>query len=239
MFKFIICDDEVIFSKGIVKLIDTIFMKNNFEYTTTTFSAYNNQLEEIINDKSDDKIYILDIEMKDGISGIDIARKIRETDWNSVIIMLTSHGEMGYEVLKAQIMVLDFISKFDNYKNRLETLIQKVIHQTDSRGMIQYNNKGTSYRIDISNILYIVKEPLGRKCKIVTIKGEYFINCTLSEIMTKLDEHFYLTHRSCIVNTNYIEYVDWSKGNITFNNGHKIDLLSRERKKGLKNYVDV
>ena len=87
MFKFIICDDEVMFSKGIVKLIDTIFMKNNFEYTTTTFSGYNNQLEEIINDKSDDKIYILDIEMKDGISGIDIARKIRETDWNSVIIM--------------------------------------------------------------------------------------------------------------------------------------------------------
>lgn len=239
MFQFIICDDEIMFSKSIVKLIDSIFMKNNFEYKTLTFTGYDDKLNKLIKDKSENKVYILDIEMANSISGIEIARKIRECDWNSVIIMLTSHGEMGYEVLKAQIMVLDFISKFDNYRNRLETLIQKVIQQTDNRSVIQYNNKGTSYRIDIANILYIVKEPLGRKCRIVTIKGEYFINCTLSEIMTKLDEHFYLTHRSCIVNTSYIEYVDWVEGNITFNDGHKIDLLSRERKKGLKNYVNV
>lgn len=239
MFKFIICDDEVMFSKSIVKLIDSVFMKNNFEYTTTTFKEYNDELEKLIKDKNDNKIYILDIEMGNSISGIDIARKIREHDWNSVIIMITSHGEMGYEVLKAQIMVLDFISKFDNYKLRLEKLIEKIVDQVDDKQMIHYNSKGTSYRIDISNILYIVKEPLDRKCKIVTINEEYLINITLNEILQKLDENFYLTHRSCVVNTVYIEHVDWKKGIITFNGGQKIDLLSRERKKGLKNYVNV
>lgn len=239
MFQFIICDDEVMFAKSIVKLIDGIFMKNNFEYKTTTFTCYDDKLNKLIKDKSENKIYILDIEMENSISGIEIARKIREYDWNSMIIMITSHGEMGYEVLKAQIMALDFISKFDNYRLRLETLIEKIINQTESKQMIRYNNKGTSYRIDIANILYVMKEPMDRKCKIVTVHGEYYINCNLGEIIQKLDEDFYLTHRSCVVNTKYIVHVDWTKGIIIFNNGQKIDLLARERKKGLKNYVNV
>lgn len=238
MFEFIVCDDQVMFSKGIVKLIDSIFMKNSFDYTVKSFTDYNDNFEEIIKRKGS-KIYILDIELNNGISGIDIARKIREYDWSSTIIMLTSHSEMGYDVLKAQIMVLDFISKFEDYKLKLTELIEKIIEKENTKGVIHYTNKGDSYRIDISNILYIVKEPLGRKCRVVTINGEYDITCTLNEIMQKLDENFYLTHRSCIVNTAYIEHVDWSNGIIIFDKGQEINLLSRERKKGLKNYVNV
>ena len=86
MFEFIVCDDQVMFSKGIVKLIDSIFMKNSFDYTVKSFTDYNDNFEEIIKRKGS-KIYILDIELNNGISGIDIARKIREYDWSSTIIM--------------------------------------------------------------------------------------------------------------------------------------------------------
>lgn len=238
MFEFIVCDDQVMFSKGIVKLIDSIFMNNSFDYTIESFTDYNENFEEIIKGKGS-KIYILDIELNNGISGIDIARKIREYDWSSTIIMLTSHGEMGYDVLKAQIMVLDFISKFEDYKLKLAELINMIIEKESNRGVIHYKNKGTSYRIDISNILYIVKEPLTRQCKVVTINGEYYITCTLNEMMKNLDDNFYLTHRSCVVNTAHVEHVDWTNGIIIFDKGKKINLLSRERKKGLKNYVNI
>lgn len=238
MFEFIVCDDQVMFSKGIVKVIDKIFINNSFDYKIRTFTNYDKNFEEVIKRKSS-KIYILDIELENGISGIDIARKIREYDWTSTIIILTSHGEMGYEVLKAQIMVLDFISKFEDYKLKLTEIINMIIEKESNKGVIHYKSKGTSYRIDISSIIYIVKELLSRQCKIVTINGEYYINCTLNEIISHLDENFYLTHRSCIVNTSYIQHVDWKNGIILFNNNQQINLLSRERKKGLKNYVNV
>lgn len=238
MFEFVICDDQAMFLKGVIKLIDSIFMRNSFDYTIKSFTDYNDEFEQIIKRKNS-KIYILDIELNNGISGIDIARKIREYDWISTIIMLTSHSEMGYDVLKAQIMVLDFISKFEDYKLKLTQLIDMIIEKESNRGVIHYKNKGTSYRIDISNILYIVKEPLGRQCKVVTINGEYYITCTLNEIVKSLDENFYLTHRSCVVNTAYIEHVDWANGIIIFSKGKEINLLSRERKKGLKDYVNV
>lgn len=37
MYRFIVCDDEVMFSKRIVKIIDSTFMNNNLEYSTTIF----------------------------------------------------------------------------------------------------------------------------------------------------------------------------------------------------------
>lgn len=239
MYKFIICDDEITFSKSIVRIVDSVFMKNDFDYSTIIFNEYNYNLEKIIKNHEFNKIYILDIEFKNGISGIDIARKIREHDWNSIIIMVTSHNEMGYEVLKAQTMVLDFISKFDNYKERLTSVIEKAINKINNQKVLCYKNRGITYRIDISNIIYILKEPQGKKCQIITTNGEYEIISSLNDIEQKLNNKFYFTHRSCIVNTEYIANVDWLNGVIMFKNGIKIDLLSRKRKKGLKEYVNV
>ena len=78
-------------------------------------------------------IYILDIEIPDSISGIDIARKIRKKDWNSIIIFVTSHVEMGYEALKAQIMLLDFICKQNDCSNSLIKTLKKAINKVNDK----------------------------------------------------------------------------------------------------------
>ena len=74
----------------------------------------------------------MDIEIKDSISGIDIARKIRKDDWDSIIIFVTSHNELGYQALKAQIMLLDFISKYDDFENNFVLTIKKAISLINS-----------------------------------------------------------------------------------------------------------
>ena len=38
----------------------------------------------------------MDIEIPGGMSGIDVARRIRTKDWNSIIILVTSHVDMGF-----------------------------------------------------------------------------------------------------------------------------------------------
>ncbi len=105
MVSFAVCDDEKEFRKKVVKTIDKIFMKNTIEYEVHEFSGYDKNFESFINQPLTSKIYILDIEIYNSISGIDIARKIRKSDWNSIIIMVTSHADMGYDALKAQIML--------------------------------------------------------------------------------------------------------------------------------------
>lgn len=239
MIKFVICDDEVYFRKKVSNLINKIFMNNDIEYSINEFSRYDKNFENIINTNMDAKIYILDIEIENSISGLDIARNIRKNDWNSIIILVTSHTELGYEALKAQIMLLDFISKYDDCDNNLENVLRKAIKQVNTRKAISIKSNGITYKIFTKDILYVVKLSSERKCLIKTTYNEIIVNKNFSEIVELLNDNFYMSHRCCIVNLEEIDYVDWTKSIIKFKNGCSVDLISRQRKVGLQNYVDM
>lgn len=177
--------------------------------------------------------------MKDSISGIDIARKIRKNDWNSIIIMVTSHAELGYDALKAQIMLLDFISKFDNCEKNVEKILKKAVAKVDDKKVILFQTSGITHRIYLDDILYVTKDTVDRKCIIKTTYNEFAVGKTMNEMIQELGPNFYLSHRSCLVNLGKIKTVNWKDNIIHFDNGEVIDLLSRDRKKGLKEYVNM
>lgn len=237
MINFIVCDDEVVFRKNAIAAIDDLKKKLSFESKVHEFTKYDSDFEALINSNLSCKIYILDIELPNGISGIDIARKIRRTDWNSIIIMLTSHSELTYEALKAQIMLFDFISKFNDCKNSLEKALLKAVRKVNQKKVFNYTSSGMNCRIYLDDILYVSKDSVERKCVIKTTYNEVVINMTLTEMMSELDDRFYCSHRSCLVNTERIAGVKWADGIITFDNGESTYLLARDKKKGLKEYV--
>ena len=138
MIKFIVCDDIKEFRLKIKDFINDVLVGSKLEYDVIQFEKYDKDFAKLIKDDGAAKIYILDIELKEGISGIDIARRIRKVDWNSIIIMVTSHNELGYDALKAQIMLLDFISKYDNCDRNLKRVLKKAIKQIDSKKVIAY-----------------------------------------------------------------------------------------------------
>ena len=53
----------------------------------------------------------------------------------------------------------------------------------------------------------------------------------MTEMINEMDARFYLTHRSCIVNTEKIKSVDWKENIIYFENVESIDLLARDKKR--------
>ena len=86
-------------------------MKNNLSYKVHLYSDYNKSFIKMINQNLSNKIYILDIETPSE-SGINMARKIREKDIDSIIIFLTSHYELGPALLDEELMFLTFVSKY-------------------------------------------------------------------------------------------------------------------------------
>lgn len=239
MISFAVCDDEKEFRKKVVKTIDKIFMKNSLDYAITEFDSYNKKFENFINQPLTSKIYILDIEMNNSVSGIDIARKIRKNDWNSIIIMVTSHADLGYEALKAQIMLLAFISKYDECEKNLTSVLKKAITKVDNKKVLMFEANGISHRLYLDDILYITKDTVDRKCVIRTTYNEFAVNRTMNQMIEELDSRFYLAHRSCLVNTEKIKKIDWKQNIIYFGNDEKIDLLARDKKKGLKEIVSM
>ena len=82
MLRFVICEDNKDFVNRLSNVITRVMMPYNFEYKINKFTHYNKEVEEIICNNDEIKIYILDIELPD-ISGLEIASTIREDDLNN------------------------------------------------------------------------------------------------------------------------------------------------------------
>lgn len=234
---FILYDDKEEFRKRSESIIERVARETDSQYEIKEFSTFDKNFEKLINNDKNNKIYIMDIEVPGSLSGIEVAKKIRKSDWNSVIIMVTSHTELGYEALKAQIMLLDFISKYHDWEKNLTSALGKAISQIDNKKILILESGGITYRVHTADVLYIVKDPVERKCTIKTTYDEIVVVKGITEIGKMLDQRFYLSHRSCYINLEKIRSINWKTNTIYFTNGESIDYLSRDRKKGLKEYV--
>lgn len=209
-------------------------MKNNVSYKCHKFSDYNSSFFDIANKKMSCKIYILDIEVNMK-SGIDVARQIREKDFDSIIIFVTSHENMGYTILKNEFMFLSFISKFDNYESKLKIAINKAIKIIGERKILRFENNGILYTIPLNDIIYITRDSVERKSIIHTEYTEFKINKSLLELKRMLSSRFKHSHRSCIINLDRVLKINFSKKLIMFDNGITVDLITNNYRKEIEN----
>ena len=234
MINFIICDDNKYVRELNESIISKIAMPYDFNYTVYSFDKYNNKFKKLITSSEDINIYILDLELP-GKSGIDIAREIRQIDWDSIIIILTSHDELELKLLKEKLLIFDFISKFDNYETRLIDTINMVLDKINTKKIITFKSNKELHHVMLDNIYYIYKDNFSDKSIIVTSNDSYPINESLNSFVKKLDDRFFQTHRACYVNINKITSVDFENNVIYFSNKISTDYLSRNNKKELRN----
>ena len=232
MVSFIICDDNRKINQSINEVVDKAMMKNKIPYRKLSFLDYDTQFMKVIDENLPNKVYILDIETPTS-SGIDIVRKIREKDFNSIIIFLTSHDELGYTILKQEFMFLAFICKFDDYQNKLAKAIKKALQIVGQKRILNINDRGVIYNIPMDDILYITRDSVDRKCIIKTEYTEFKVNTTLTDLFSELNDTFKQSHRACIVNMKRVRIINKRKREITFNTKETIDLINDEFKKGL------
>ena len=225
MINFIVCDDNKEILNNVEKIIIKAMMNNDTGYQIHKFKDYDSKFKELIKEKIPNKIYILDIETPTS-SGIDIARKIRNIDYNSIIIFLTVHEELGYTILQKELLFLSFINKYDNYEPKLLKTIKTALRKINSNQMLRYTKSGIIYTIPLEDILYIVRDSIERKSLVKTEYLEIMVSKQLKDIKKELTEDFVYSHRSCIVNKNNVRIVDMRNHKITFNNNETINLLS-------------
>lgn len=236
MINFILCDDNKFVRELNEKLISRIAMPYDFNYVVHSFDKYSIKLKNLINTPSDIKIYILDLELPNK-SGIDIAREIRKVDWDSIIIILTSHDEMELSVLKQKLLIFDFISKFEDYEKRIEETVKMVVNKVNARKIVSFKCNKEIHHVKLDNIIYIYRDNATDKTTIITTDNEYSIRDSLSSIVSKLDSRFYQSHRACYINMDKIESVDFKNSIVYFTNDTSTDYLSRNYKKGLRNLL--
>ncbi len=233
MIKFVIVDDEQQTVDSVKKIISKESMKIEEEIDVISYNFFNKDLEKEIKNTDVKKVYILDIELQKGISGIKIAEKIRKDDWDSEIIFITNHDKMFEIVYRSIYDVFSFIEKFHDFEEKLSIDLSNIFKKNFDNKMFLYSNRSINLRIYFRNILYIYRDTSDRKLYIVTLNNAYIIPMTLQDVMNLLDYRFKFVHRACIVNIEKVEEFNFAKGCFTLETGQTVDMLSKKYKKDL------
>lgn len=230
MIKIIIVDDEEKSAIGTKKVILQALFKYDIEYNVEIYSGYNKRLQKEINDDSLIKLYILDIELENSISGIEIAKKIRTNDWESNIIFLTSHDAMFETALRNVYNIFDFIEKFNNMDKRLIKDIREIANHNFDNKTFKYSCRAGDLQIYLKSITYITRDTSDRKLIINTSTNSYEVSMTITNILKELDNRFLQVSRSTIINTDNIPSINWNQGYFVLENGEKLYLVSKKYK---------
>lgn len=86
---YIIVDADIDAIASIKSIINKAIFKYNFAYEIKTFTEYCQGLQEEIDDSSKIKLFILAIDLRSDIDGIQIAQQIRTKDLDNYIIFVT------------------------------------------------------------------------------------------------------------------------------------------------------
>ncbi|MCR9063457.1 MAG: LytTR family transcriptional regulator DNA-binding domain-containing protein [Cytophagales bacterium] len=171
-------------------------------------------------------ILLLDIQLKGKMNGIELAKKVKESD-DIPIIFLTANSDEKHFDLAKEAKPHAFISKpfkkldlqraIQLVENRLKedqiaNSPQKPIAILEGYVFIRDNEKMIKLAID--EIEYIEAER--NYCRIYTTTKEHLVVITMKEMESKLPSHpFVRIHRSYIVNLTHI--VEVTSQNLTIN----------------------
>lgn len=236
MVKIIVVEDDKNIQLSVKNILRKLDIFNDDGVKIEYFTKFNPSLKEIINDKENHKIYILDIELESRVSGIDIARYIREKDWQSEIIFITNHDKMFETAYRSVYEVFDFIEKFHDLDKRLMKDINHIFKRNFDNKMFKYSDRNINLQIYYRSITYLYRDKDSRKIIVNTDKRNYSVYLGVSETLNFLDERFKMVHRACIVNVERVQVFNWAKGYFVLDTGEKVSMLSKKYKKEVEEY---
>ena len=236
MINFIIYEDEQYFLDLYSNIIHKFMGSSNDQYKIFLYAEYSEEMMNTIKNLVGQNIYILDIEVKEK-SGLDLAREIRifKKTMNDQIIIATAHQDMVQNAFHKKILMVDFISKFDDLSEKLLLCFHEIYEIFNANKFFSFKQDSEIKRIPYNDILFIEKDKIDDCLYIETLNDrfKYRGNITKVENMLKDDQRFFKTHRGCIVNIFKITKIEPSIPAIYFDNKFT-NCLSRDKRKELE-----
>lgn len=211
MLNFVLCDDNINILNKMAKMLETLFIKNNYDAKVSFCSDNPNEILEYTQ-KNETNVLILDINLKFEMSGIELAKKVREKNKSAYIIFTTGHLE--YAMLAYKVKTFDYLAKPVTIERLEETLFRLFSDAYETRNKyIKLNSKTI---INQDDILYIKRD--GMKLIFHTKNKQYEAYNSFNKLKDCLSDNFVRCHKSYLVNINKINRVELGSNMIVFDN---------------------
>lgn len=208
VYRIVVCDDDKVYADKTGQFIQAYCKRNKISVSLDIFYESGPVLDAVESRKNYD-LCILDIEMRK-FSGLEIAKRIKETEPKTLVILLTAHIE--FAVAGYDLNVFRYIPKTD-FANRMEAALEAAFDWLAfQEGKFYFiRNSRRFEKIAYNEICYMYKKQ--KNTMIFTESGEEIpVRKTLAEIYKELnsDEFIYID-RCYIINILKVKRIDGRK----------------------------
>ncbi len=201
MYRIVICEDDI---TQITFLRECILKSLEGISSQIELFEFNSGEELLESNLEGIDIFFLDIKMLK-LTGMDVAKIIRETNDTSEIIFITSivdYIQEGYKV-RAYRYLLKPID-FGDLNESILSCISDIIKKRENFMLIE--NKGIINKILINSIMYI--EIRKKVLTIHTKDDTYYTKNSMDKIELELEKYnFFRCHKSYLINLEYIQFI--------------------------------
>lgn len=233
MLNFVICDDNLNILSKLKTMLENIFVKNSFE-AKVAFTSDNIDDTLIYIDSNKVDVLMLDINLKAGKSGLELAEAVRKKNKDVYLIFTTGHLE--YAMVAYKFKTFDYLAKPITY-DRLEDTVERLFEDINGlpKKYIKIDNKNTI--IDESQIHFIKRD--GMKLIFHTSSRDYDTYSSFAKLEDKLPENFVRCHKSFVVNLDNVKNMDPVTSTVYLNDDSSCSIgpkYKQELMEVIKNY---
>lgn len=216
-FRAALCEDEAAERDQIAELSREILHASGLEPEIVPFSSADELLRELEEKRMPFDLYLLDIEMKEGASGLDLARWLYSWGVRNRILFITGNAEyaiQGYDVEPVHYL-LKPVSR-----ERMEEAIRRVLGRRGEQ-TVQFQRGGKAVPIPLQDIRYL--ESWNHGVVIYRGEGEQSFAMSLTEAERLLSAGaFCRCHKSYLVNLAWVERA--SHSGVLLKDGRKLPM---------------
>jgi len=226
MIEILICEDNKKEVEFIVKVISDYILIENLDMELALTTSNPQEMLAHVNRNAGPFLCFVDIELGDiEDNGVTLSSKIKTINPEALIVFVTSNGDYMKLTFEYKIGAIGYIMK-GNPNEQKEKVIEYLnyAHQHFSNSTVNekrfaFNVKdNTMIEVNDDIISFELKNKNVKKVTIYTKYRSYDFFGTLAKA-EEMDESFFRVHRSVVINTNNISWIDEKNHKIYMVNG--------------------
>ena len=204
-YRVALCEDEAIEREQIAGLCRDIFSALGVEAEVVPFPSADDLRRAVEGGRTAFDLYLLDIQMREGASGLDLARRLYQWGVRDKIIFLT--GSLEYAIHGYDVEPLHYLLKPVS-RDRLEEGLQRALRKRGPQA-VQFQRSGKVISLPVPEIRYLESRDHGT---VVHLRdGVQVFSISLAEAEQMLPEGmFRRCHKSYLVNLNWVNHASHS-----------------------------
>ena len=183
----------------------------------------------------------------DGLDGLELLRRIKESNYPTDVIIYTEYGDVDSYIRAAKLGAADFVNKPMKFKELL-SIINGVLNDKIKKTRIETNDRRKHPRFSVEEMLYVIekkehkKEEIKTQTKLtdISLRGIGFEYPSPFETNTMLEIHPVLGGKKIIASGTVRRSKEKTQNNnLVYHTGLEIINMSNQSQKLLESYLNA